>query len=425
MNLFKLSWSNILAKPLSAFLSLLLMAMAVAIISLLFLVNRQFEDQFTNNVKGIDIVLGAKGSPLQLILSSVYHVDAPTGNISLKAAQKVVKNPLVAKAIPLSYGDAYKSYRIVGTTHDFPEKYQMELKEGQLWSTTYEVNVGSSVAKKLNLKVGDGFYSAHGLLDETHIHEEQQFKVVGIFKPSNSVGDQLILTAQESVWAIHGQHSEETEDSAHAPHDHDGHNHDGHDHHEHDGHDHAKAPEKPKEITAMLVKFRSPLGLVQLPRMINQQTSMQAALPSIEVNRLFDQLGIGIFTMQLIALGIMLVSGISVFVSLFNSLRERRYEMALMRSMGASRGQLFVMVLLEGLFLVICGFILGTLMSRLGIFLLNNYTDKNFHYNLSAFQWVKEEWWLLGISLLIGLLAALIPAIQAARTNISATLSEG
>lgn len=424
MNLFKLSWANILSKPLSAFLSLLLMAMAVAIISLLFLVNRQFEEQFSNNVKGIDMVLGAKGSPLQLILSSVYHVDAPTGNIPLKKAQNVLKNPLVAKAIPLSYGDAYKSYRIVGTTHDFVEKYQLELKEGELWEKTYEVNIGASVARKLNLQIGDIFYSAHGLLDETHIHEDQQFKVVGIFKASNSVADQLILTAQESVWAVHGQHQEETSEEHH-DHAHEGHDHEGHDHeHSHEEHNN-KAKETPKEITAMLVKFRSPLGIVQLPRMINEQTQMQAALPSIEVNRLFNQLGIGIFTMQLIALGIMIVSGISVFISLFNSLRERRYEMALMRSMGASQGQLFSLVLLEGLFLVIAGFILGTLLSRFGIFLLNNYVDKNFHYNLSAFQWVKEEWWLLSFSLLIGFLAALIPAIQAAKTNISATLTEG
>jgi len=391
MNLLKISWANVVSRPLAALLSLVLLSMAVGIISMLVLVNNQFQQQFTNNVKGIDMVLGAKGSPLQLILSSVYHVDAPTGNIPLDKAEKILNNPLVAKKIPLSYGDSYKGYRIVGTEHTLPEKYQMQLKEGRLWEKPFEVTVGATVAKNLGLKLGDYFHSAHGLLDDTHVHDHQDFVVVGLFNESNSVGDQLILTAQESVWNIHA----------------------------HDG------EEAPKEITAMLVKFRSPLGMVQIPRMINEQTAMQAALPSIEVNRLFEQMGLGIFTLQLIAFGIMLVSGISVFVALFNSLRERKYELALMRSMGGSQGQLFMLMLMEGLFLVIIGWLLGTLLSRFGIYLLNNYLSDNFHYNLSALQWVKEEWYLLGACLLLGVFAALIPAIQAARTDIANTLSEG
>jgi putative ABC transport system permease protein len=151
---------------------------------------------------------------------------------------------------------------------------------------------------------------------------------------------------------------------------------------------------------------------------------MQAAVPTLEINRLVNLMGIGISTLQGIALAIMLIAGLSVFVSLYNRLKERKFEHALMRSMGTSRRVIFWLLLSEGLFLSILGFAAGIALCRVGLSLLNNLTAEDFHFQF-GYGWVKEEGWLLGITLLIGIFAAIIPAVKAYRLNIAKTLSDG
>lgn len=163
---------------------------------------------------------------------------------------------------------------------------------------------------------------------------------------------------------------------------------------------------------------------MMLARGINNNSKLQAALPNIEINRLFSLLGVGVETLRGLAIVIMLISGVSVFVSLYNSLKERRYEMALMLSMGATRAQLFGMLLLEGLVLALIGFVLGILLSRVGLWLFSSSVSSEYHYNLAAFGVLPEEWALLGVAVLIGLLAAALPALGVYRMNISRTLAE-
>ena len=165
MTITKLSWKNLVSSPLNTTLSLLLMTFGVGIISLLFLLNNQVEQQLQRNLRGIDMVVGAKGSPLQLILSSVYHIDNPTGNISYDEANALSNNAMVETAIPLSFGDSYNGFRIVGTTHDYVELYQGTLKEGQLWNYPLEVVLGSNVAAVHQLQLGDTFHGSHGLVE--------------------------------------------------------------------------------------------------------------------------------------------------------------------------------------------------------------------------------------------------------------------
>ena len=148
MNLLQLSWKNLTFKPLSMLLSVVLFALGVGLISLLFLLNNQLEKNFEKNLAGVDLVVGAKGSPLQLILSSMYHIDAPTGNITLKEARPFLnpKHPLIKQAIPLSMGDSYRAYRIVGTTPEILEFYEAEVAEGKIWKSNFEVTIGASFA---------------------------------------------------------------------------------------------------------------------------------------------------------------------------------------------------------------------------------------------------------------------------------------
>ena len=398
MTIFKLSWRNIVGSPLNTILSLLLMSLGVGIISLLILLNNEMKQQVKNNLKEIDMVVGAKGSPLQLILSSVYHIDNPTGNIPLSSINKLKKNRMVDLVIPLSYGDSYEGFRIVGSTHDYIDLYNAEIKEGRRWEGVFEVVVGSEVAKTRNLQIGDNFYGSHGLLKGGHVHNNYSYNVVGILTFSGTVIDKLILTDYQSVWDVHNKddHSHVHDDGTICDHDH----------------------ESEMQITAALFKFKNPSALIKLPRQVNETTNLQAAVPVFEMNRLINLLGIGFNSIQFIAVIIMIVSGLSIFISLYNSLKRRRYELALLRVHGASRWQLVQLIQLEALFLSVIGAISGLFLSRLSIFIISNLVSENNTLNNFPLMLVLEEFWLLPSALLIGIFAALIPTLQAYRTNI-------
>ena len=394
--LFKISWKNILDKKLNSFLCILLMTLGIAMISLLMLLGKQLQDKFAKNISGIDLVVGAKGSPLQLILSSVYQIDNPTGNVYLDDVQAIAQNPMVKEMIPLSMGDNFQGYRILGTNKKYFDHFKTKFASGRMFKANLEVVLGGQTALNNNLKVGDTFASSHGLDSEGEKHEDEKYKVVGILEFNNSVVDNLILTSLGSVWSIHEHHEEGVvEDST-----------------------------KKREITSAIIKFRSPMGMMTIPRNINQNSKLQAATPAIEVNRLFELLGIGIDGLQILAAVIMLISGISVFVSLYNSLKERKYEMALMLSMGASRTRLFLMLLLEGIILSLLGFVAGILLSRIGIYLISNQLSKKFHFDVNQFSLQTGEIYLFFGALIVGILAAALPSIGIYRINISKTLAE-
>ncbi|WP_337040936.1 ABC transporter permease [Emticicia sp. 17c] len=411
--LLKISWKNILDKKLNSFLCVLLMTLGIAIISLLLLLGKQLQDKFAKNISGIDMVVGAKGSPLQLILSSVYQIDNPTGNVYLNDVQEIAQNPLVKEMIPLSMGDNYQGYRILGTNKKYFEHFKTKIATGAMFKKDLDVVLGAQVASSTGLKIGDTFSSSHGLDAAGEVHGDNKYKVVGILEFNNSVIDNLVLTSLNSVWHIHEHKEEHSEADADTTH-----------HDEPTTEPEAEAQEAKREITSALIKFRSPMGLMSMPRNINQNSKLQAALPSIEVNRLFELLGIGIDGLQILAAVIMLISGISVFVSLYNSLKERKYEMALMLSMGASRTRLFLMLLLEGVLLSLFGFMAGVALSRIGIILISNQLSKKFHFDVSQMALQTGEIYLFIGALTIGILAAALPSINIYRLNISRTLAE-
>ena len=407
MNIFKLSIKNIFNKALSSTITVALLVLGIGIISLLLQLNSLIKDQMDNNLRGIDMVVGAKGSPLQLILSSVYHIDSPTGNISLSEAEKISNNKMVGSSIKLLYGDNHRGYRIVGTEKKLIDLYKGELIQGKQWDKPYEVVVGSKVYEKLKIKLGDSLISSHGLRETGQAHSDRAFVVVGLLKPSSSVMDQLILTSPESVWNIHGSHDHDEEHEHDEEHDHD-------EEHEHDD----------REITAMLIKFKSPMNIIQFPRQINENTNLQAAVPSYEISRLFKLFGFGIETLSYLAYLIIIVSAFSLFINLFNSMNYRKYEMALIRTLGASRFQLSKMIIFESLILTISGFVMGLLFSRFGVMFVSSLMDESINYDLSSIIILKEEYWLLALSILIGLISALIPVIQVYRMNISKILAD-
>jgi putative ABC transport system permease protein len=416
----KLAWKNIWFKPLNTVLSVILLTSSVAIITTLILVEKQFEEKFSSNIENVDLVLGAQGSPLQLILSSVYQVDTPTGNISFDSAKVWMNHPFVEKAIPLAFGDNYRGYKILGTTTDYLAKYNAKVTEGVLFDKNFEVVLGSDIAQKLTLQVGDEFYGSHGDAEEGEVHDDYPYKVVGIASKTGKVVDNLILCALPTVWQMHHGHEENP-----------AHGEEGHIHvegeHDHD-HEHEEADltinEPNMEITAVLLKIRNQMAKLTWQRVIPQNTKMQAVSPAFEVNRLFGLFGIGVTALQYLAYGIMLISGISIFIALYTTLKEREGEFALLRVNGARRFQLLQIVMIESLLLFVVGFVFGSLLGRVALIMLSNASEADFKMSFDpyTFLWQKEGV-LFVVTLLVGCIAALIPAIKAYRLNISKTLA--
>lgn len=434
MNLLRLAWRNLTHKPLSALLSILLFALSIGLISLLLNLRQQADEQFDNNLAGVDLVVGAKGSPLELVLNSMYHVGYATGNISIKEAKPFFspRNPIVKEAIPLSVGDSYRGYRIVGTIPKILDWYGAELAEGELWRKDFTVTVGSEVAAVHNLKLGDKFRSNHGIIDEgeDNIEHDDDFTVVGILAESGTVMDQILLTTNQTYWHSHEGHS----DSAQDDNDHD---HDGDGEPDHAAHDHAEpegdplanllASDPEKEISSLLVRYKnaSSFQALNFPRNINENTGLQAANPAYEINEVRRQFDSGQRILGILVLAITIVSSLSIFIALYASLRERRYELALLRVLGSGRIRLFALIIIEGLLVAVIGYVLGILLSH-GIlaFIAGNASD-DFRYSLDAGRFMVEEGWLLVIALGIAYLAAVVPAIGAARTEIGETLLDG
>lgn len=428
MSIIQLAWRNIVKNPLNLLLSIILFGLGVGLISFLLLFNTQLKEKFDKNLAEIDLVVGAKGSPLQMILCSMYHIDNPTGNIPIKNAAPLLRagHPLIKKAIPLSLGDNYKSYRIVGTNHDLVALYGGAVAQGDLWSKDFEVTIGKAVADDTGLKIGDKFFSSHGFEDDEDLaHENAGFTVVGILDGTGSVLDQLVLTNTATIWLVH-DHQEEGTDTSHTEEEHIHTQNVGDSAQAHDNSNEDLLGHPEEAITSVLIQYKSRTNFQALNfgRNINENTEMQAASPAIEINRLYNMIGVGTEALRTLAFLIAFVSALSIFISLFKSMRERKYELALLRVMGASRFKVFALIILEGLMLAVIGFLVGSLLCHIGMELMAGYLKSSYRYSFTGWRFLPEEWWILGISLLLGLVAAIIPAIQAANTDINKTLSE-
>jgi putative ABC transport system permease protein len=391
VNLAAISLAYLRARPLATALNLLLLALGIATIMLLLLATAQLKERMNRDARGIDLVVGAKGSPMQLVLSAVYHLDAPTGNIPLADALALARSPAVKKAIPLALGDSFHGNRIVGTNHDYPAHYGAKLAAGRLWRDPMEAVLGAEVAAEARLAMGATFTGAHGLSDGGDLHEQEPFKVVGMLAPSGTVLDRLVLTSVESVWEVH---------------------------------EHAGAAEK-KEITALLIQYATPLAAATMPRQVNASGALQAASPAYESARLFRMAGVGADVLRAFGLVLVLVAGLSVFIALLNALEDRRYDLAVMRMLGASRAKLMGLMLLEGAVLSALGGIAGIALGHLCAEGLGAALKAAQQTAVTGWAWHPREPWLLALAVGVGVAAALLPAWRAYRTEVAAVLAEG
>lgn len=403
MNLLTLSFAYIRDRALGSALNLLLLALGVATIVVLMLFSEQFKERLSRDARGVNLVVGAKGSPLQLVLSAVYHVDIPTGNITLREAEKISRHFHVQSAIPLALGDAHRGFRIVGTKHAYAANYGASLARGRLWEKPFEATIGARVAETAKLDIGREFAGAHGIAGTGEAHAEHPYRVVGVFKPTGTVLDRLILTSLESVWEIHELEDKEKEKAAKLM--------------------GGERPPEEKEITALLIRYKSPIAAVTLPRIINRETAMQAASPGFEVKRMIALVGVGMDTLRGFGLLLVATAALSMFIALYNAMQERRYDLVIMRSLGATRRKLVVQVLLEGLMMVGVGTVFGIVLGHAVIEALGQLLPQAKAMGLTGVAWIFEEWYLFLLAGIVGVAATALPAAQAYRTDIAVTLA--
>lgn len=471
-------------RALTTALNVTLLALATATLVILLLFSAQLGERLSRDSAGIDLVVGAKGSPLQLILSSLYQIDAPTGNIPVEAKEMLERQPFVATVIPLAMGDNFRGFRIVGAEPSYLDLYDAGIAAGRMFDRPSEVVIGADVARKLDMKLGQRFVGSHGLGEAGAGHDHAPFIVVGVMARTRTVVDRLIVTAIESVWDAHGvhyddhHHEDDVEDGAHdhddahdvhreydreqhreqhdehgrrhaeEEHAHDGHHHDEegrhdetHDHdeaeshgHAEDGaeHDHEGSPGHPgeetelkPEVSALLIKYRNAaLGATRAPRMINRQTDFQAAVPAVETARLLSLLGVGIDGVRLFAWLLALTGGLAIFIALLNAAAAREGDLALLRVMGASKGVVFITIMLEGLITAAAGGVLGVVVGHLALGLASAQFDQLADLGVSPWRILPGEVFLLLAVLGIGAVAAIVPAVRVFRSDLAHTLAQ-
>jgi len=463
MNLLQLSLSNLSLSPLSTAVNILLLSLGTGSIAILLIATHLLSAALIRDAADIDLVVGAKGSPLQLVLSGLYHADIPTGNIRLSEARTWMEHPMVESAIPLSLGDSHKGFRIVGTNEDYVDIYDGQLAEGKLPSNLLEIAIGSSVSKATGLSLGATFAGQHGLDGAGHAHDEDSYTVVGIFEASDTVLDRLLITTLESVWLVHGESrpNSETYDTTQTnrSHEHedvhadaeaeaseamlDDHHENEHVKHQHE-HEHEHEDEHEDEliseydgdrerqttayaeaqaITVLLIKYATPIAAITLPRKINDESALQAASPAYEITRLLQVIGIGIGWLQAFAAILVASAVLSIFAALYASLKARRNDLAVLRCLGATRSELFMLLLFEGVILTTAGIVFGLIAAHGGIELAAIALGDAQNFPFTGFVWAPTEFVLVGGLLAAGVLSSLIPSWQAYSTDVPRTLA--
>ena len=391
------AWRYLWSRPLGAALNVVLLSLGLASITFLLLVGVQLGKAFDRDLAGIDVVVGAKGSPMQLILSGVLHIDVPPGNVPLQAVNALAKHPLVDSIIPISLGDNFAGYRIVGTSVAYIDHYAAKLAQGRGWAAPMQVVVGATTARKLGLVLGQTFVGSHGLGAGGHAHGDNSYAVVGILAPTGSVLDRLILTDIASVWKVHEDYTAaDAEDR--------------------------KVMEDEREITMALVRYKTPMAAMSFPRFVNTSTEMQAAAPALEISRLLTMLGLGTDVLRAFAGVLLLTAALSVFIALWSAVRERQADLALLRMLGAPPRKVAALLLCEALWLGLVGAALGLLLGQGFALALGWFLRLDNTLLIGGMVWPLALWVVPCLALAVSLVSALLPTWAAYRVSVLSLL---
>ena len=371
---------------------MLLMILGMTIITVSILVNQITKDTFNKNNPNLDVIVGAKGSPLQLVLSSIHHIDIPTGNISYKNAKNIIKHPAIKFGVPISLGDNFQNFRIVGTEKRFFKLYNAQIETGSIWRKPMQSVIGFNVANSTKLKIDKFFVGSHGLIDTGDVHAEQPYKVVGVLKKTGTILDNLIITSLDSVWLLHSNKND------------------------------IKNSRDSLEVTALLLKYKNKTSAFSFPRLINRNTNMQAASPNLEISKLFKLTGEAYKAINYLSILIVSLSFVGILFTLLNNISERRYDLAILRTLGFSKEKIFSIILIEGMTISFLGSFIGLMFGGIIYKCIEYFSLLGKNIITGQFEFISELIMLWFIILIISFLACLIPCIKAYKQNIRSTL---
>jgi putative ABC transport system permease protein len=436
MSLWKIAWRSIQQRSLASALTAVSMALGVSLVVAVLVIYSVVYQSFHRGGEGYNLIVGAaKGSRLELVLAGVYYIGQPVENVPYSYYKELHEGRLsehAEVAIPICLGDNYEGYRVVATTPEMFEKLKYmgdqpyRFAEGRNFEPDayFETVVGATVAQKTGLGVGRGgepdqpgsFRPTHDIAGQQQ-HKHRPFTVVGVLEPTGTPNDQAVFVNIEGFYRI-GGHTAATAAEEHAE-EHD------EDEGEHE-HEHA-VPDEAKKVTAVLVSTdedRSP-GITRLmARDINQEKIAQAAIPADEIARLFEKI-IGNIELVLLMFGIMivLVAGIGIMVSIYNSMSDRRHEIAIMRSLGASRATVMQVILLESILLSLGGGLLGLALGHGVVAALGPTIAEQTGFSMGLLQFRGTELILIPGLVLLASAVGYLPALAAYRTDVAKSLT--
>lgn len=407
MSLWHIAWSYLWNRKLTTALTVISVALGVGLISAVLTLRDETQRRFEEEGQSFDIVIGAKGNPLQLVLSTVYFLDAPTGNVDIEIYESLKGHEDVTGLFPVGMGDSYSGFRIVGVTRDLMDftpggRTPYTLASGRYFEVPFEAVIGANVAEDTNLKLGDKFVGTHGMIATTmaEVHKDHPYTVVGIMQRSGSPNDRAIFCDLQSVWDAHS-HGKDS-----------GHGSDEHHHHE-------------QEITALLVKLASPAIRFEFKDRINRTSNAMAAIPIQEIQKLYEQL-LGTAKLVLLAIGYLVVaiSALSILIGLYMAILQRKRDLAIMRALGATRGEIFGAVIIEAFWVTLLGIGAGWLMGSAVCMILNRYLVAQVGFHVPPVRISADLVAAYSAVLLMGIVAGILPAWQAYRTNVARDLAE-
>lgn len=420
MNILKIVYRNLKHRKLSTLLTIFSILVGVALVISIMLIRQETEDSFNQTATGYEIIVGPKGSPLQLTLSTVYQIGYPIQNMPLNVYELLKNDKRVKVAIPYVLGDNYKNFRFVGTVpeiftdFEYKKSVKYKLQEGNFFTNDLEAVIGSETAERTGLKVGDMFTGSHGIeaYEGSDSHEEFKFKVSGILEQTFTPTDRVIFVAMEAIWKIHSHDAEvkkaESDTSVHV-------------------HEDEISEDYEKTITAVLLKLRSPVYFDLLRRQINDNKyegiNAQAILPMFEIKQLFDIIGNINSILMVISYLVIFTGAISILVSIYNSINERKRDIAIMRSLGAKKSFIFGIIISEGFLISMAGALSGIFTAHFLIYLFRDKISEAAGIRISGAAYNSNELYILIGTIILGMIVSLIPAIKAYRTDVAKNLS--
>ncbi|MFA6235824.1 MAG: FtsX-like permease family protein [Bacteriovorax sp.] len=400
-----LTYKSIKNRKFTSLLCILSIALSVTLFLGIERIRNGAREGFTNTISKTDLIIGAKGSPIQLLLYTVFHIGSAVNNIRMSTYEDIKNNRLVEWSIPISLGDAYKGFRVVATDENFFLHYRFRgdksiaFVEGKMPADTFDVVLGSDVAKKFKLKVGDPIVLSHGVSSESILsHDDTPFHITGIAAPTQTPIDTAVFINLYGMEAMH--FGWETGVPGGTPVD----------------------PARFKkeniqitQLTSFMVKLKSRIAVLKMRREIDlyEKEPVMAIIPALALQEMWQTIGYVEQILFLVSLCVLLVGILSILISLYTSINERRREMAILRSLGASSRHVFGLLLYESSFLVLLGCVFGVASLYGVLIFVKPWLESNFSVYLEVQQLSRSEWYYLAGIFVAGTLAGLIPAIKA------------